>query len=393
MLGLGAGGYTDMPNIPGTNGDDSVEVVNDVGTQNGTLIGAPIDDVRGGGGNDTIVISNSTIANVVRGGRDLDDITVTDSTISGVLNSGRDSDTISVDGSSLSNIRLGSGDDTLNFVDSTVTGDVRGGTGTDALNLQVGTVVNDATFGTFTVTLGGTYRLSSGTFTLPGGTTITYTTFENGTGIPCFVGGALLETPLGNVRVEHLRVGDYVQTQAHGSKRIRWIGSRTFSSAVIKANPKLCPVRIIAGALGRGLPERDLLVSRQHRMLVRSKIAGRMFGRPDVLVSAFQLTNLPGIYIDTSAGNVTYFHLLFDQHEIVFAEGAPTESLFIGPEALNALSPEAKEEILTIFPELAELDYSPKPACYIPPRKQQTQLIARHLKNEKSLIVIETNAE
>ena len=86
-------------------------------------------------------------------------------------------------------------------------------------------------------------------------------------------------------------------------------------------------------------------------MLVKSKIAERMFGVSEVLIPAIKLVGMPGIYIDQDTDCVDYFHLLFDQHEIIFAEGAPTESLFTGPEALRSISPEARYEILQIFPE------------------------------------------
>ena len=375
-----------MPNITGTNGNDNIDVTNDSGTLNGSSQGTPIDNVRARGGNDTISVTDSTIANDVRGNGGSDDITVSGSTVSGVVNSGSDADTVSVSGSTVGNIRLGGGNDTLDFISTSVTGDVRGGAGTDTLNLPVGTVVNDTTHGAFTVTVGGSYSLSSGTFTLPSGTTVTYTTFENGTGFPCLVRGTHIQTPSGNICVERLKAGDVIPTQEHGTQRIRWIGTREFSAAELQANPKLLPVRILAGALGDGLPKRDLLVSRQHRMLVRSKIAERMFGMYEVLVPAIKLAELPGIFVDETLEIVEYFHLLFNRHEVIYAEGAPTESLFTGPEALKSLSPEAREEILTIFPEVNELDYSPEPARYIPPRKLQKQLVARHAKNNKPLL-------
>ena len=101
---------------------------------------------------------------------------------------------------------------------------------------------------------------------------------------------------------------------------------------------------------------------------------------------SIKLIELPGIFVDETIESVEYFHLLFDRHEIIYAEGAPTESLFTGPEALKSLSPEAREEILTILPEVAKLDYSPEPARYIPPGKLQKQLVARHAKNNKPLL-------
>ena len=374
-----------MPDITGTNNDDDIDVTDDSGTLNGGAAVTPVDDIRGRRGDDEIDVENSTIANGVRGGAGNDIINISGSTVVGRVSGGGDEDTITVSGSTIGDIRLGRGDDILNFSSTTVTDDIRGGGGTDSLNLPVGTVVTDDSGVTFTVADGVSYSLSGGTFTLPSGTVVTYTTFENGTGFPCFVRGALVETTEGRRCVERLKIGDVIVTQLHGPQQIRWIGNRRFRRKDIDANPKLRPIRILTGALGGGLPMRDLLVSRQHRMLVQSKIAERMFGRPEVLISAIKLTEIPGIFIDDTVEDVEYFHLLFDQHEIIFAEGAPTESLFTGPEALNSLSPMALEEILTIFPEVAALNHSPEPACYIPSGKMQKQLIARHQKNNKPL--------
>ncbi len=175
-------------------------------------------------------------------------------------------------------------------------------------------------------------------------------------------------------------------TRDHGAQVIRWAGQRAFDAAQLHRAPRLRPVRILQGALGDGLPERDLLVSRQHRMLLRSGIARRMFNASEVLVPAIKLTSLPGIFIDEEADSVTYYHLLFDRHEILFAEGAPTESLLTGPQALKSLPPQARREILSIFPELADLDAPPKGARLIPNGRQQNRLIARHLKNRRPCI-------
>ncbi len=204
--------------------------------------------------------------------------------------------------------------------------------------------------------------------------------------VTCFTAGTNMLTDRGEVAICGLNPGDTVLNLEGSSIQIHWIGRRAFSSKALRANPKLCPIRITAGSLGHGLPKRDLLVSRQHRMLVQSKIAERMFGETEVLVPAVKLTNLPGVFSDESVRQVEYFHLLFDQHEIIYAEGAPSESLFTGPEALKSLSTEAREEITMIFPETADLAYPLEPARYIPSGKQQRRLIARHLKNNKPLL-------
>ncbi|MEX0307927.1 MAG: Hint domain-containing protein [Ruegeria sp.] len=375
-----------MPNINGTNGDDNIDVTNDNGTLNGTPQGTPIDNVRGRGGDDDITITDSTIANNVLGNAGIDTITVTNSTIDGRIASGSDADTVDISGSTVGDIRLGGGNDTLNFISTSVSGDIRGGGGTDTLNLPVGTVITDDTFGEITVEDGVGYSISSGTFTLPSGTTVTYSAFENGSGMPCFTRDTLILTQQGPIAIQSLRTGDLIPTLRQGLHPIRWIGKREFDRTALKANPRLWPIRILAGALGEGLPHRDLLVSRQHRMLVQSKIAERMFGTTEVLIPAIKLVALPGIYVDEGVESVEYFHLLFDRHQVIFAENAPTESLYTGPEALKALSTESRREIFEIFPELADLDYRADPARMIPRGRLQAQLITRHLKNNKPLL-------
>ena len=62
-----------------------------------------------------------------------------------------------------------------------------------------------------------------------------------------------------------------------------------------------------------------------------------------------------------------------------------TESFFPAPEALKSMSPDAREEILTIFPEINGLDYSPRPAFQIPSGKLQKKLVARHRKINRSV--------
>lgn len=375
-----------MPDIIGTNGNDNIDVTNDDGTLNGSPQGTPIDDIRARGGNDTITVTNSTISGNVRGNAGIDTLTVFSSTIGGQINAGRDDDTVTVQGSTIGNIRLGAGNDTLNFRSTDVTGDVRGGGGTDTMNVPAGTVITDNSFGTFTVSAGTGYSLTSGTFTLPSGKTVTYSSFDNGTGVPCFTKNTRILTDKGKVPVQALRSGDTILTANSGIQPVRWIGRRRFEENELRSSPKLYPVRILAGALGAGLPERDLLVSRQHRMLIRSRIARRMFGQPQVLIPAIKLISLPGIYMDETVKSVDYFHLLFDSHEIIFAESAPTESLYTGPEALKSLGQAARTEIFTIFPELADANHDAVPARFIPKGHQQTRLIMRHLQNHKPLL-------
>lgn len=172
--------------------------------------------------------------------------------------------------------------------------------------------------------------------------------------IVCFASGTLIKTQRGEVAVEDLAVGDKVLTADHGHQPIRWIGSRKLDVIDLRMNPKLRPIRIRAGALGNGLPERDMLVSPQHRMLVSSKIARNMFGSNEVLAAAKQLLLVDGIEVAEDIDQVTYWHFLCNDHEIVWANGSLSESLHTGVEALKSVGADAQKEIFALFPELRD---------------------------------------
>ena len=119
------------------------------------------------------------------------------------------------------------------------------------------------------------------------------------------------------------------------------------------------------------MPHRDLLVSRQHRMLVSSYISKRIFGVRDVLIPSIKLVVLPGIFIEQDLTEVDYIHMLFDRHKIIDAEHAPNESLYTGPEAMKSISLSARRGILTIFPNLATDTVRTSAAAHIPYGKLQ----------------------
>ncbi|SIQ15586.1 Ca2+-binding protein, RTX toxin-related [Paracoccus thiocyanatus] len=204
------------------------------------------------------------------------------------------------------------------------------------------------------------------------------------TGVVCFLRGTLIKTEDGEVPVEQLEPGMKVMTLDHGMKALRWIGKRVLTAQELAEQPKLRPIRIRAEALGERLPERDLIVSPQHRVLLRSAVARRMVGEAEVLLAARHLIGLDGIEVVEDMAEVEYWHFMFDRHEVVFSNGAPTESLYTGPEAMKALGPEAREEILTIFPELAQ----PQPQAPVAARllmrgRQGRNLVQRLVANGK----------
>lgn len=134
----------------------------------------------------------------------------------------------------------------------------------------------------------------------PEGVTLTYVASSNqdyASMVPCFTPGTQIETPDGPRPVESLRVGDAVLTLDHGAQPLRWIARRHLNAGDIDLRPELCPIRIAAGALGPGRPAQDLVVSPQHRILLRSRIVERMTAEPEVLIAARHLTALPGISV------------------------------------------------------------------------------------------------
>ncbi|MFV0294428.1 MAG: Hint domain-containing protein [Paracoccus sp. (in: a-proteobacteria)] len=201
---------------------------------------------------------------------------------------------------------------------------------------------------------------------------------------PCFVRGSIVKTISGDVPIEQLSSGDMVLTRDNGYQMIRWIGSRKLSSQALERNVKLRPVRIRAGALGEGLPVSDLVVSPQHRILIRSKIAQRMFDSSEVLIAAIHLTDIDGIERDMDISEVEYFHFLFERHEIVTVNGLETESLYTGPQALKVLPQEAVCEIFEIFPQLKQCSESPVTARMFIRGQQARKLIRRHIKNGRN---------
>ncbi|MBY6065272.1 Hint domain-containing protein [Leisingera aquaemixtae] len=236
----------------------------------------------------------------------------------------------------------GSGDDyfTIQSDEAFVTGDVTiiggddGETAGDTLDfngqLDTGSlVITDDTGGSKT-----------GTATLLDGSTVHFSGIEN---IICFTAGTRIATIAGLRAIESLRPGDLVMTRDNGMQPVRWI-----SRSTVPAAGNLAPIRIAAGQFGA---ERDLLVSPQHRMLFSGSQASLLFGESEVLVSALHMLNDRSIRREPG-GTVTYVHVLFGQHEIIYAEGAPSESFHPGVQAVSALEEPMREELFRILPDL-----------------------------------------
>lgn len=130
------------------------------------------------------------------------------------------------------------------------------------------------------------------------------------------------------VRVEDLAPGDRVLTRDDGPRPIRWIGQTT-----LRAVGAFAPVVIRKGVLHN---ENDLILSPDHRIFVwqRQDVLGA--GRSEVLVKVRHLVNGTTVFRQ-DGGFVDYFQLMFDDHQIIFAEGIAAESLLVDPRTRAAL--------------------------------------------------------
>ena len=173
----------------------------------------------------------------------------------------------------------------------------------------------------------GTLQVTNGAssigFTLGGDDSPTFNTFDDGRGgtlvtadsTACYATGTLILTEAGEVPVEALAAGDTIVTASGAPRPIRWIGRRSYGGRFLAGRRSMLPIRIQAGALAHGIPARDLFVSPKHAMFLDG-----------ILVPAEALVNGSSITQATAIDKVTYWHIELDSHDIILAEGAPSES-------------------------------------------------------------------
>ena len=213
----------------------------------------------------------------------------------------------------------------------------------DSVVLNSGQTVTLNADGTLSFTGDGDLETVNFTYGVESSTGATDTGFVTVATVPCFVAGTAIRCEGGSRRVEELRPGDRVWTLDSGFQPLRWIGLRE-----VAAVGRFAPVRIRAGTFG---DHADLLVSPQHRVLIRDPLADLAFGTSEVLVAAKHLVDGDAVQI-REGGSVTYVHLLFDKHEILLSNGLTTESFLPGPQTACAFERETAREIAELFPEL-----------------------------------------
>ncbi len=357
-------GGADADNLDGGSGNDSLLG----GAGNDTVLGGlGNDSLYGGDGNDSLAGGDG--ADLLDGGAGNDVLSgdVGSDTIDGglgndVLYGGAGTDSI-LGGAGSDSLYGGTGDD---LVDGGAGADyLTGGDGSDTFRGGIGDTIDGNEDGAETDTLDLTgswpFRVVRDTINPENGYVNFLDTYGNVIGtmsftnietiVSCFTPGTGIATPTGVRAIETLQKGDLVITRDHGPQPIRWIGQRTLGGSELARDPALQPILITQGALGLGLPERDMIVSRQHRMLVSGPRAELLFGSDEVLVRALHLTCLPGVRAMT-VPEVTYLHMMFDRHEVVLADGAWSESFQPGERSLGGLGQDERDELFKIFPEL-----------------------------------------
>src|ERR1700730_11445088 len=136
----------------------------------------------------------------------------------------------------------------------------------------------------------------------------------------CFLIGTRISTPRGEVPVEELTIGDLVDT-LNGSLPVKWIGRRRFKKVAPSSwHSSVAPIRVARLALHDQYPHRDLYLSPGHSLFVDG-----------VLIPVKHLVNDRSV-VRAEMGDrevIEYFHIELETHEVIFAEGAPCETLLV----------------------------------------------------------------
>ncbi len=318
--------------------------------------------IDAGNGRDTVVLSGDAVADAITMGNGKDSVTLTDNAFADTITTANGKDTVSIGGRAGADvIETGNGKDTITLGHGADVGLVDGGSGKDTLTITGGRFRidwqdDDPGSGAGRVV----YLNADGTETGDG------TDFVNIENVTCFTPGTRIITARGAVAIEELRVGDRAYTLDAGLQPIRWIGRTT-----VLAEGRHAPVRITAGALGNS---RSMEVSPQHRMMLSDWRCDLVCGTDEVLAPALHLLNDQTITRRTG-GTVDYIHLLFDDHQIVFADGIPSESFHPGAQGLRAMPDATRDELLSLFPELADDLDAFGPAARYSARAHEVRLI------------------
>ncbi len=261
-------------------------------------------------------------------------------------------------------------------------------TGVLPANSQVPATLVGRTVGLIEVTIGGVTRQYFFVLGEPPATLAQMNAIGNGsiplTGVDidpppfCFAKGTDIATPTGRRKVEVLRAGDTVLTEDGRSVTIAWIGQSRYSAWQAGNNPRLRPVHVLAHAFGPGLPDSDLVLSRQHRIVVESATCELLFGESRAFVLAGHLpTGLARSPDPTD--DVVYFHILLETHEILLANGLPAESFQPARQLIESLSTPTRQSLSEVLAVLGEEAMLSRPDALPTLKQREAQVVLTSL--------------
>lgn len=172
-------------------------------------------------------------------------------------------------------------------------------------------------------------------------------------GAICFTPGTRILTPDGTCPVEEITPGQTILTRDNGLQEVLWTGQHRLGGARLFAMPHLRPIRLRAGALATGIPDGDLIVSPEHRLLVTGASARALFGETEVLVEARDLLDDRRVTVEHGLTEVTYIHLLTARHQVIWANGVATETFHPARADLTLIDPTARGALLSSAPGIA----------------------------------------
>jgi len=165
-----------------------------------------------------------------------------------------------------------------------------------------------------------------------------------------FTRGTHISLGTGEMRpIEDLRIGDRILTRDDGVQPLRWIGQST-----LRAVGEFAPIRIRAGTLNN---EHDLIVSPDHRLFIYQRSDEMGAGRSELLVKARHLVNGDSVTV-LDGGFVDYFQLLFDGHQIIYAEGIAAESMLVDSRTRSVLPAELSAAMGDVIPGHSDLPHA-----------------------------------
>lgn len=195
--------------------------------------------------------------------------------------------------------------------------------------------------------------------------------------VACFVTGTRIATPDGERRIEDLEPGDAVLCDDGKMTPVRWTGRKRICPQRLSRMPHLRPVRIGCGALGNGLPERDLLISACCTTIVRASVHALASGDTGISLRTRDLLGMPGVRLEEDCDRVEYAYFGLGRESTFLAEGVPFEALFIGRPLRPHVAPPPCDGLPVLLTGLRQLPECDHPACVSPNLHRPRPAVAR----------------